>query len=275
MNNEKNNSTLQPKIYHSKSNNIKGNIFYFHGGGLLFGTKYDLPKYHIESITEAGYNILAFNYPLAPESKFQTISEHVLNSINSYAESIDGPYFLWGRSAGAYLCLMSISKGLNIKPKGVISYYGYGFLTPDWHNTPSNYYLKYPLVEFKDVKYLIEDEPLLSSPVNPRFLLYLYTRQTGKWWNFISDNNEDDFLKDFSLRDVDLSNYPPVFLAHNTKDNDVPYEESIQLANKIKNVKLFTCTTGDHDFDRNTDSPDTIKLIKETIEFLNECIILE
>ena len=71
---------LEPKIYKSNSRNIKGNIFYFHGGGLLFGSKLDLPEYHIESITNAGYNILSFNYLLAPESDFNIIFEEIKSS---------------------------------------------------------------------------------------------------------------------------------------------------------------------------------------------------
>ena len=81
MHNNKFKYDFIPKIYYSKSQKIKGNIFYFHGGGLLFGTKFDLPKYHIDRINEAGYNILAFNYPLAPESDFQEILKHIINSV--------------------------------------------------------------------------------------------------------------------------------------------------------------------------------------------------
>ena len=263
---------MQPKVYKSKNDNIKGNIFYFHGGGLIFGTKYDLPKYHIERITESGYNIFAFNYPLAPESKFEIILDQVITCINSYAETLKGPYFLWGRSAGAYLCLLAFAKGLNIMPQALISYYGYGFLTTDWYNTPSNHYLNYRTLKFKDVEYLIEDNILVQSPVNPRFLLYLYFRQTGKWLEFIGGKNEEEFLEKYSLRNINFSNFPPVFLAHNTKDNDVPYKESIELENRLNGVKLFTCTTEDHDFDRNTDSQLTKNLIHETIEFLNKYI---
>ena len=263
---------LEPKIYKSNSRNIKGNIFYFHGGGLLFGSKMDLPEYHIESITNAGYTILSFNYLLAPESDFNIIFEEIKNNINQYALELDKSYFLWGRSAGAYLCLLAASKGLNIKPKGIISYYGYGFLKDDWFNTPSKYYLKYPLVEFNDVQYLIQENPLAHSPVNPRFLLYLYTRQRGKWLEFIGGEDEEKFLSQFSLRNDNLNDFPPVLLAHNTMDNDVPYEESIELNKRLGDSTLFTCTTVDHDFDRNTESQLTKELIEITIEFLNKYI---
>lgn len=263
---------LQPKIYKSTDENIKGNIFYFHGGGLLFGSKMDLPKYHIDQLTSAGYNIYAFNYYLAPESSFDLILENVIRSINKFSKTLDKPYFLWGRSAGAYLCLLSTLKGLDVKPKGILSYYGYGFLIDNWFNSPSNFYLKYPILKVSDIQNLIEDGPLVHSPVNPRFLMYLYTRQTGKWLDFISGCNEEEFLSQYSLRDKDLSHFPPVFLAHNTEDNDVPYSESLELEKLIPNSQLFTCTTIDHDFDRNTDSKLAKNLIYKTIAFLNNSL---
>jgi acetyl esterase/lipase len=266
------NKHLGPKIYKSTDKNSKGSILYFHGGGLFFGSKYDLPKYHIDKITEAGYNILSFNYPLAPESKFPAIIKDVIDNINLYTENINQPYFLWGRSAGAYLCLLSASKGLNIKPNGIISYYGYGILVPHWYSTPSLDYLKYPLVEKHEVERLIEKDIIVSSPVNPRFLIYLYSRQKGNWVDLIWDKSEKEFLEEYSLAKTDFTNYPPVFLAHNTKDNDVPYEETIELSKRINHFKLFTCTTEDHDFDRNIDDINTTDLIKETIEFLNRNI---
>ncbi len=269
MNDKNRNLDLEPIIYKTKDAKVNGNVFYFHGGGLLFGMKQDLPKYHIEKINEAGYNIYAFNYPLAPETEFYSIIEQIITGINSYALKFKEPYFLWGRSAGAYLSLLSTSLGLEKKPNGIISYYGYGFLIDDWYSTPSKYYLEYPIIEFKDVEHLIEDYPLVQSPVNPRFLLYLYTRQTGKWLEFIGGKKDKDFLEKFTLKNEDFSTFPPVFLAHNTNDNDVPYEESIELQKRINEGQLFTCTTEDHDFDRNTDSPLTIDLIHKTIDFLN------
>lgn len=263
---------IEPILYNSPLEKVKGSILYFHGGGFIFGINNDLPLYHIDKITKAGYNILSFNYPLAPESDFSEIIKYTVDTINLYASKVNTPYFLWGRSAGAYLCLLAVSKGLNIVPNGIISYYGYGLLVPKWYSSHSDYYLKYPLVEYKFVKALIGTEAILSAPINPRFLLYLYNRQTGNWLKTLSNITEESFLDKFSLRDADFSKFPPVLLAHNTRDNDVPYEESLTIYNKLKDSALIAFTTDDHDFDKKTDSINTLKLIKETIQFLNENI---
>ena len=52
--------------YTDSSFPTKARILYFHGGGLLYGSREDLPMLHISRLTQAGYEILAFDYPLAP-----------------------------------------------------------------------------------------------------------------------------------------------------------------------------------------------------------------
>ncbi len=261
----------KPTIYESKADILKGNILYFHGGGLIFGTKDDLPLYHINEITKAGYNIIAFDYPLAPESNFNQIIDYIIKSINIYTENLNEPYFLWGRSAGAYLSLLvANSKELKVMPKAIISYYGYGLLVPHWFNKPSAYYTKYPMVEKKIAENLIQNEVILSAPPNPRFLLYLYARQSGAWMKLIwGEDDENKFLEKYSLRNVDFSHYPPVLLAHSKEDNDVPYEESEILSQKIKNSTFIPIDAKVHDFDRDDKSRNTKILVGKTIEFLD------
>lgn len=258
------------KIYESKKEIKKGDIIYLHGGGFIFGRKDDLPQYHIDRITEAGFNIIAIDYPLAPETKFPLILKDVINTINLIREERKYPYFLWGRSAGAYLSLLLASMELTSKPKGIVSYYGYGFFTSDWYDKPSQYYGKYPMVDKGLVNDLIEDQPIYNSPANPRFLLYLYGRQRGSWLKLLWDQSIESFMDKYSLNEVDFSNYPPVLLAHNIKDTDVPYEESIELSKRIKNAEFMKVYTEDHDFDKNEEDENTVLLLDKTINFFNE-----
>ena len=84
----------------------KARILYFHGGGLLYGSRKDLPERHIQTLTSAGYEILAFDYPLAPAAGLEIILDDVCSSINHTCENgavytdPSLPYYLWGRSAG-------------------------------------------------------------------------------------------------------------------------------------------------------------------------------
>ena len=103
-------------VYTDSDTPVKAAIIYFHGGGLLYGRRKDLPRPHLNTLTQAGYAIIAFDYPLAPAAKLEMIMNDVESSIQYYIDHSDElikspkssegslPYFLWGRSAGAYLC---------------------------------------------------------------------------------------------------------------------------------------------------------------------------
>ena len=104
-------------VYSEKDTDAKACILYFHGGGLLYGSREDLPRRHIDTLTRAGYIIVSYDYPLAPAARLDTIMGDVCSSITHYInhpEIYCGrklPFFLWGRSAGAYLCLLAGAKG--------------------------------------------------------------------------------------------------------------------------------------------------------------------
>ena len=158
-------------VYYNDSVELKAAILYFHGGGLLYGTREDLPELHINTITNAGYAILSYDYPLAPVSTLEVIHKDVCDSVHNYlthAEFYVGsklPYFLWGRSAGAYLCLLAAAKGdFFVNPHGIISYYGYGFLCDNWFKTPSAYYKKFPAVP-SSCMHNIEHLPIPGSGI--------------------------------------------------------------------------------------------------------------
>ena len=117
---------------------------------------------------------------------------------------------------------------------------------------------------------MLSRETIFSASVNPRFLIYLQARQNGAWLQTISGLTIDVFIKEYSLINTDFTKFPPVLLAHNTKDNDVPYAESLNLHHRIFGSKLISFNTDEHDFDKKTEHIDTQKLLNETIKFLNE-----
>lgn len=133
-------------LYYSDEIDPKALLVYIHGGGLLYGTPEDLPKMHVEKFTSSGYAILAIDYPLAPQTKIDAILEDIVDSINKSFKAADLadslPLFVWGRSAGAYLALLSsVNDKLTVKLNGIISYYGYGFLNDGWYDAPSAFYV--------------------------------------------------------------------------------------------------------------------------------------
>ena len=253
----------------------KAALLYFHGGGLLYGDKADLPDYHITRMTQAGYAVISFDYPLSPAAKLPLIMEDICSSINHYVENstkytgLSLPYFLWGRSAGAYLCLIAVAHGeLLAPPKGILSYYGYGFLVNNWFHTPSKYYCSLPPVSASCLT-AVPEELHTTGDLETHYSVYVYARQNGCWKDLIYEGREKFFLLDYSLRTCDKLPCP-LFCAHSMGDTDVPYEEFLELCRKY-NAKRYIASCNEHDFDRNTEIPATRSLLDSSIVFLEQC----
>ena len=80
--------TKYATIYKDDSSKSQACILYFHGGGLLYGNREDLPEKHVNAVTAAGYTIIAFDYPLSPAAKLDTILDDVCGSVNDYLDNI-------------------------------------------------------------------------------------------------------------------------------------------------------------------------------------------
>lgn len=263
-------------VYCDTNAKPKACILYFHGGGLLYGQRSDLPALHLHHLTQAGYVIIAFDYPLAPNAKLDMILDDVCASINHYIESSEFytdtalPFFLWGRSAGAYLCLLAAASGkCTASPKGILSYYGYGFLCDNWFNTPSSYYQSLPLVD-KSCLEKMPDKIQTSGDLGTCYSLYVYARQSGRWAELIYSGREKFFYLDYSLRTCESLPYP-LFCAHSTNDPDVPYSEFLELCSRYGAQRFIT--PGDvHDFDRNENDPAAREVLDASVHFLDSCL---
>lgn len=265
-------------------------ILYFHGGGLLYGSRCDLPELHLEQLTSAGFPVIACDYPLAPVCDVKDILQDVIDSVNTYLTEPDLfhitasgadplPYVLFGRSSGAYLALLAAASlgkhdfprpddlpTLKKAPAGVLSYYGYGFLDDLWYETPSHYYQTLPAIS-ESILDSLPSEPHTEGSLDTHYSAYVYARQSGKWKSLFYHDREKFFLLYYSLRLC--SGLPcPLFCAHSTGDTDVPFAEFQKLTEKYHAMRFIT-SGEQHDFDRNTDSAQTQELLKETINFLH------
>lgn len=261
-------------VYTDTSVPTKARILYFHGGGLLYGSRCDLPEGHLTALTGAGYDIIAYDYPLAPAAGLELILEDVCASINSACESSAGytdsslPYYLWGRSAGAYLCLIAAASGRLVQPpKGILSYYGYGFLCDNWFAAPAPYYCSLPPVETSCLEHASQT-PDADGSLDTHYSIYVYARQTGNWKQIIYTGREKFFYLNYSLRTCDVLPCP-LFCAHSTGDPDVPYSEFLELCNKY-HAERFIASGNEHDFDRDAQNPFTEQLLEATLEFLKK-----
>lgn len=267
----------QVTIYYDDQVDLKASILYFHGGGFLYGSREDLPELHIETITKAGYAILSYDYPLAPAATLEVIHKDVCDSVQNYlanAATYVGsqlPYFLWGRSAGAYLCLIAAYKGdFFVSPRGILSYYGYGFLCDNWFNTPSAYYRSLPMVPWSCMDN-IGSEIETEGPLETHYMRYVHARQTGSWKDMFFKDRDKFLYLNYSLRLCDKLPCP-LFCAHSTNDTDVPYEECFEMQKKYR-PEMFVASTDVHDFDRLTETKVAQDLLTATVQFLDSKIL--
>lgn len=115
---------LNMNLFRAKLSRRNVTILYFHGGGLLYGVRDDLPEIYIHTFLNSGYDFLTLDYPLAPESKLDVILASSYQEILYYLNNHNGvfglenkEYLLFGRSAGAYLCFMLCDMLIkNIRP---------------------------------------------------------------------------------------------------------------------------------------------------------------
>lgn len=260
-------------VYTDKSLEQKAVLLYFHGGGLVFGNRNDLPESHIKAFCYAGFTIIAFDYPLAPAVKLDKILADCINSVNYYLENVNEliglnlPYFLFGRSAGAYLALLTGQENFLVKPRGLLSYYGYGLLCDDWYKTPSKHYLTLPKVP-ESCLYSVSNSPHAIGEYETHYAVYVYARQSGRWSQLFYEGREKYLLTDYSLRLCD--NYPcKLFCAHSINDTDVPFEEFNALCEKFDVRDKLIVSDNMHDFDRIENSRSTEQLLFKSLEFIN------
>lgn len=273
-----NNITLQADFYKSNINRKNITIFYFHGGGFLYGVRDDFPSLYINMFLNAGYDFLALDYPLAPETPLPKIIditvEQVMYYLNSAANILDLPnkdYVFLGRSAGAYLAFMVCQKIIKAKlliPQALISMYGYASLDDSSFSSPSKHYNKLPVIDASLIDELISPNPIVSAPITERFALYIHARQNATWLEYLNINNNCDTF----LSNASFLNMPPTFLVSATLDPDIPYRLSKQLSKKLPNAKLLTLYLAEHDFDRSQPNLLAQNVYKEIIDWLNSLV---
>lgn len=255
-------------------------IVFIHGGGLLWGSREDMKPEQIDLFTQAGFNVFSIDYRLAPETKLPAIQQDLIDALH-WVENEGTKQFDYdpekvaviGSSAGGYLALLTGT--FTNKPKAIVSFYGYGDIIGDWAVKPSPHYSNMTSVPRELAKSLITNDIISVGPIEKRYALYMYARQSGVWieelTGLIPVVWRDEISKYCPLFHVE-ADYPPTLLLHGTKDEDVPYEQSVLMAEKLTengvDNKLITIPEGKHQFDEDWESPIVQDAFKEVIAFL-------
>ncbi|EUJ30548.1 hypothetical protein MFLO_10443 [Listeria floridensis FSL S10-1187] len=252
-------------------------VIYFHGGGLLYGSRRDLNESYINQFLSGGFNVLLADYRLAPETKLPEIYQDASDIVLYFTENASkwglpgNDFALFGQSSGAFLSLLLATDPALPSPFAVLSFYGYSSVSADWLREENDYFNTLPKISESLKNAMIHPNALTSGSVDTRYPLYVYARQSGNWLNLVfGDSPTETDLEPFKLDpERDFHFLPPVFLAHSFADQDVPISESELIKNGTLESELFTVRDLPHDFDTKTADAEGRMAYDAAIRFLN------
>lgn len=280
---------IKADVYRLLDQEIKPAIMYIHGGALMMGSRVGMPaEGQLERYLKAGYNVVSIDYRLAPETKLADIIEDIedayawmrangLGLLNIDPDRIA----VMGMSAGGYLTLVAGYR-LNPRPKALVSFYGYGDITGTWYSQPSPFYNQRPEVPKDEAFQYVGGLEISESPKGAagqgRGVFYLYCRQQGLWPKEVSGHDpetERAWFSDYEPRSNVTAAYPPTMLLHGEKDTDVPFEQSVSMAELLKannvDYELISRPDWGHGFDfREKEDPAVNSAIESVVAFLKK-----
>jgi acetyl esterase/lipase len=239
-------------------------ILYIHGGALMFGSRGGINAEQLRRYIRAGFAVVSIDYRLAPETNGRKL-------LRVDADRLA----VVGHSAGGYLTLMT---GILFKPrpKALVSYYGYGDIAGEWYSRPDPFYSSQPAVPEAEARAAVGTAPVSEPPQSsPRPRFYLYCRQHGLWPKEVTGRDPDAEPRAYdqwcSVRNV-TRHYPPTMLLHGDADTDVPYRQSVMMAEELKlhgvEHELITIPGGPHGFDRAMDKPEISAIFDRAVQFI-------
>ncbi len=221
---------IEADVYRADDEVTRPVVVWIHGGALMWGSRLELPHRLLNLCQVAGCILVSIDYRLAPEVTLPAIIDDLEDAFAWIRE--EGPTLfhadpdklvVTGGSAGGYLTMAS---GYRIRPRptALVAYWGFGALDT-FAAEPS--------------EYLRTSEPLVSEEEAYReggYLLWLYLRQTGlgtKVLTGFDPRTQREELDTYAPVKNVTPEYPPTLLVHGTQDADVPYDESVAMAEQL------------------------------------------
>ncbi|GCF95264.1 esterase [Enterococcus florum] len=240
-------------------------VVYFHGGGLVYGSKSDLPKKLAEVFLNKGFGVIALDYLLAPNSGLSDILAALKHTYKEIQDSYikKAPFIFCGRSAGSYLMFLLTSELLKQQealPDYLINFYGYTDLS--FIQTPRN--LNVPLIKEEMLPAFELEDSVWDDPQLQRYLLYLYGVQQNKLTEFYQAESTD-----FALSAEQLAEFPPIFGSASTADQEVPFRYSKQLAKYHEKSVFVPVYYLEHDFLKQTADNQVSTVFERLSQWLN------
>lgn len=241
-------------------------ILWLHAGAMMFGDRQVFPG-QAERYVDAGFTVVSPDYRLAPEASLEVVVEDVTDAyswVTTVAPGLLGTdtsrVIVVGHSAGGYLAQL-VGFRVQPRPRAVVSFYGYGDLADPEFTQPDSFYARQAPIPMEEVAEAVGDRVLTGvafvDPSGvPRWRYYMRCRQLGIWLREVSGHDpiaEADWFASYApILNID-EGYPPTLLIHGTEDTDVPYGQSVRMAEALGRHgvehELITMSGSGHAFD--------------------------
>lgn len=279
---------IRADVYRAPGDEIRPAILWIHGGALIFGHRGTINHVQLSRYLDAGFVVVSIDYRLAPETKLPGILED-LRDAYGWMRSRGPELFridpdrivVVGHSAGGYLTLTA-GYLLHPRPKALVAFYGYGDIIGDWYRLPDPFYLREPEVTKDRALAAAGSQPISEAlDFNARWPFYLYCRQKGLWPREVVGLDPAAGTKMFypycPIRNVS-GDYPPTMLLHGDSDTDVPFQQSVDMAQELRRVgivcEFIPIPGGGHGFDREITNPLAVSAFNKVIGFLTGITVI-
>ena len=151
----------------------------------------------------------------------------------------------------------------------------------DWYGKPDPFYNTFDPMSEADAHRVVGDHELVNGMASlGRRDYYLWCRQNGLWPIKVGGHDpisEIDWFTPYSPAENVGQTYPPTLLLHGDADTDVPYEQSVHMAERLAAANIehefITIPNGPHGFDRDP-APELVETVKDAfsgaLAFLTE-----
>jgi acetyl esterase/lipase len=256
------NLPIQADVYRANDDVLRPVVIWIHGGALIMGHRGGISDRVRYMIQGEGCALVSIDYRLAPETKLSGIIEDVEDAVawvGSEGERLFAAdarrIAVMGASAGGYLTLAAGYRA-RPRPSVLVSFYGYGDVVADWYSQPSPHPCHHQIKMTRAEAFRQVSGPPIADARDrdgDGGAFYQHCRQHGLWPKEVSGwdphAETEKFFPYMPVKNV-TPDYPPTMLIHGTADTDVPYEQSLLMAEQLDRHgvphELVTIEGGEH-----------------------------
>ncbi len=236
---------IEADVYRPGESERRPVLVWVHGGALIVGSKSQVPKQLLELCTRERFVLVSLDYRLAPEVKLPEIARDLSDAfVWLHAKGPElfaadtSRVVVSGGSAGGYLTMLA-GAIVEPKPKALVAYWGYGDIDGEWTRSMS---VHHGAAVAADEAQAGVGRMVLTNTDDPnaakaRGAFYRFQRQTGGWSLAVTGIDavkEPGKLDAFCPVKRITPSYPRLLMIHGTKDTDVPYACSVDMARELK-----------------------------------------